>query len=581
MILPLLTYPLILLSLIAAGDMIYLKTGEIIQGVIIHQDEHYVEMDIGENILLQFPLRSILRIKEVSNDRSFSHKGQEKLIHWLKSHLSPQTKLPYSFFIPEGKKPSVFSSLGRPDSITGVIERNIVREGLVIYDCALWQIVLTLLGEGEDLELASIPIQYFWEGKLREFIQIRAGYPQQPFVYDLSHPQLVSSNLSDYGKRGFLFRIINANGTYLMSDPLDGKTSIRGFPNGDMIHWEDWKPVAGENAWVVLASLHLFHKKYFNPQTQRYEAFENAVELRLAEELARAAIILQAENGAVRMAPLGTYYNPMVRLLEETDNPEEVIKAIDQYTLRAPPLDFHKRRPSDYPEEYRWYYYEISTENNLSWLAAFRMLYQITFKKEYQKAISGIENYLKKAWNKNRNFFYQGMHYNQGQWIPNTKHFASDVQNGVIMVLGPQWIEETFGEGTAFQLWLTTKRESSFVNEHKELMGIGFSHEHDRLTVEWTAGAILAVRQLASYYEKNHPSWAEELKKDAQSMRKGIERFKYTISSDETAYSYSSKRGWIPFGWFSHVTDVLSLSASCWVILVDQNINPFVLEQAK
>jgi len=470
----------------------------------------------------------------------------QKLINWIKSNISRETLLPLSFDIVEEQKDDVYARMGEPNEVSDIIERMIVEEGLVIYDGAVAQIVLAMLGGQGNIELASVPIETYWEGQVGDLNNIRAGYPINEFIYDPDNPESVSSNLSEKGKRGFIFRIINANGHYNTEDPLDGKTLFEGFPNWPTVHWEDWKPVAGENAWVAMAALHIYHNKYYDASTQSYKNDNNAIELQLAEELARAALILQAENGGIRMAPLGTYRNPA-----DCATPEE--------------------------EEGAWWYHQISGENNISWYSAFRMLYEVTKKEVYKKAMEDIEFYFQESFNDRENYFYQGMHFINGAWKPNDEHFALDVQTWALTAFGPEKIDSWFGEGTSFAIWRTAKSLSGVHDAEGNLLGVGYIHEHDRLSVEWTAGAIFAARRLSHYYETINDEWSYKARYDAFTMRRGVEVLRSELSDTCAAYSYSSKRGWIPFGWFSHDPEVLSLSSTGWILFVDSHYNPFFL----
>ncbi len=472
---------------------------------------------------------------------------EQKLIRWIKNNVSGNTQLPLSFQIPDQYKPPIYANMGEANSINGIIERVIVEEGLVIYDGAVGQIALTILGSTENLQYAYRPLEIYWQGRVGDLSNIRAGYPGNSFIYNPNNPFAVSSDLQAFGQRGFIFRIINAHGRYNTFDPLDGKIEFKGFPTWPTVHWEDWKPVAGENAWVVLAALHLFHKKYFNSTYQFYDHISDALELRLAEELARAAILLQAENGGIRMAPIGTY------------SPDEKGSAAGE-------------------PNHTWWYHQISTENNISWYAAFRMLYEITQNAIYKQAMDKIEYYFKEVWNK-EGYFFQGMCFKNQQWEANTENFATDVQTWGIAALGPHRIDEWFGPGAAYQMWRTAKIRSGSWDDQGRLVGVGYTDEHDRVSVEWTAGAILAAREIASYYQKDHLRWAEEALKDSQQMREGVKFLKRELSEDQTAYAYSSKRDWIPFGWNSHQPEVLSLASSAWVALVDAKINPFYLNK--
>jgi hypothetical protein len=485
-----------------------------------------------------------LSLRRMNVHSDFSRlKTDEKLVNWIKANISEKTSLPFSFQIPAELKPRTYRNMGTPDSVAGIIERMIVAEGLDVYDGAVGQIVLTMLGGRENLLLAYLPVEVYWQGRLGELSNIRAGYPVNQFIYDPQQPEAVSSDPEAKGRRGFVFRIINANGRYRMRDPLDGKTSVENFPNWPTLHWEDWKPVAGENAWVVLAALHLYQKKYYDPLADRYSPVINTAELLLAEEVARAALFLQAKNGGIRMAPLGTY-----RENEGADQPEGT-----------------------------WWYHQISSENNISWYAALRMLHALTGKEIYREAVDGIERYFQQVWDPQRKVFYQGLHFDGHGWQPNDGHFALDVQTWGILAFGPEKIDGWFGEGTAFQIWQKAKELSALRDAQGNLLGVGYTVEHDRISVEWTAGAILAVKRLAQYYREAHPNWAKELFKDARDMRYGIDRLRKELSETQAAYAYSSRRGWIPFGWFSHVPEVLSLASTGWVIFADNQFNPFEL----
>jgi hypothetical protein len=496
----------------------------------------------------------------------------QKLINWMRSHISPITGMPFSFE-PLGIKQDVFMKIGPRYSATGIIERMIVDQGISIYDAALWQIVLSHTGKQHDLDMACMPVKYYWEGSLNEFSDIRTGSGNQIFVYDPGHPDAVTSDLSKKGYRGFIFRIMNANGLYLSADPVDGKNSFQDFPNDARIHWEDWKPIAGENAWVVLAAAHLL--KYI-PK----EHWGSSIEFKLAREITRAALYLQAANGGIRMAPLGTYFH----LLDiPTDFSEEKItQVLDERAKRfkqgltVPKKDLKRLGGIDYPPYHTWYYEEISTENNLSWYAALRMMYRVTGHIQYWKAMERIEDYFKSVWDPKEKIFYQGAHFINGKWVPNTSSFAVDVQNWSIAVLGPKKIDQWFGEGSAYGIWRSTKVFSG-VFGHDGLKGVGFTKEKDRISIEWTAGAILAARKLAAYYAFTHPDWSKETKKDAISMRAGMDDYYFNVRPGEAAYSYSSIRRWIPFGWFSHNKSVLSLASTAWIVLVDKKIDPFVL----
>jgi len=436
-----------------------------------------------------------------------------------------------------------------------------------------------LLPDSADLAAAKKPLEYYWNGSLGDFVNIRSGSDGSLFVYDPSDLKAVASGPDKKGQRGFIFRILNANGRYLSKDPLDGKEVQEGFPNDPRIHWEDWKPIAGENAWVVLAALHVW-KKGPGSESGISDARE-AVEFKLAQELARAALYLQAENGGIRMAPVGTYYH-LIDIKPELDE-AAIVRVLDERARNfrlndGPAYPIVRLGNQAYPTYHVWYYEEISTENNLSWYAALRMLYQETGELAYHQAMDRMERYFKSVWNAEEKVFYQGAHFTDGQWAPNIAPFAVDVQNWSILVLGPELLDEWFGDGSAYAIWRATRESSGVFDPAGRLQGVGFTKEHNRLSIEWTAGAIMAVRKLAAHYAATHPEWSEELKRDAQDMRQGVEQYRFSAGEGREAYSYSSLRGWIPFGWFSHEPRVLSLASTAWMVLVDLDIDPFDLE---
>ena len=227
--------------------------------------------------------------------------------------------------------------------------------------------------------------------------------------------------------------------------------------------------------------------------------------------------------------------------------------------------------------ENNWWYNHISTENNISWYAAFRMLYQITGDLQYKKAMDGIERYLKSVWDKTDGYFYQGAVHMNGQWVVSNDNFALDVQTWSIACLGAQNLDAWFGTGAAWRAWQSGRAHSGVFDEKGNVLGVGFTDEHDRISVEWSAGAMVALGELADYYNTKNTNWALQAVADKISIRKNMESLHSQISDSLAAYSYSSRRGEIPFGWNSHDPQVMSLASTGWMIFVDAGFNPFWL----
>lgn len=407
-------------------------------------------------------------------------------------------------------------------------ERMVLKEGLVIYDGALAEILWALAG---DFNAADRLTHVLWRGLLGE-LELRAYYlPKDschPFLYN-NHPSDISADA--VGKGGFIFKITNAYGRFRLQDPLTHQE----------INWSQWQPIAGENAWAgVIAPLQVYDQKYGS------RSHLDAAELKLAKEIARAAMFLQAENGGIRMSPKGTW---------------------------------HARGPD-------WYYQEQSVENNLSWYAAFRMLYEITGEQKYKKAMERLEKFFKITFDPATDTFVQGMHFDQSRWDKNLI-FATDVQTWAVLVLGPEWIDQQFGEGAAFQmLQATKKRAGVFDLQTGSLNGVDFTDYRDlgrdpMVSIEWTAGAVMAFQKAASYYAKKNPSAEILLTRDAHSMKESIKNLAVDVNGT-IAYPYAA--GFGPsatrptgHGWFAPSQEVMSTASSVWMALLELEFNPFLL----
>jgi len=464
------------------------------------------------------------------------------LLNWLKFNVSPITRLPYSFYVSEKDKAMVYHHMESSDALKGAIERMITHEGMDIYDGAVYQIVLSMAGGEENLKQAALADEYYWQGSVGDTWNIRAGYPINTYVYDPKNPERVSSDINQLGKRGFIFRIIDADGNYLITDPLDGKKNLTGFPDNDRLHWVDWKPVAGENAWVVIAAMQIYHKKYKGSYSQH----PDSVEFKLSQEIARAAMILQSDCGGIRMAPLGTFRN----LVGDEKN------------------NF---------SENNWWYNHISTENNISWYSAFRMLYQVTGDTKYKEAMDGIERYLRFVWDDKQSFFHQGAYLINGQWVVSRENFALDVQTWALACIGPKDLDAWLGEGASWRMWQAGRKHSGVFDDKGNILGVGYTDEHDRTSVEWSAGAMMALAELADYYRAKDPERFAQALADRFSIRMSMDSLLFNITQDLSAYSYSSRRGDIPFGWNSHDPQVMSVASTGWMIFVDAGFNPFRL----
>ncbi|MBI1976001.1 MAG: hypothetical protein HYS56_00655 [Candidatus Omnitrophica bacterium] len=448
----------------------------------------------------------------------------EAVANWL-NNLAAQSRtgVPFSFQVP----PEIAASLW--PNTTNEHERMVLKEGLVIYDGALAEILWSLMG---DSKRAGMLTNAIWKGNLGQ-LELRAYHREG----DDSHPFIYSDDPNDIsgfeeGKRGFVFKTTNANGVFNVIDPLTGR----------QLDWSQWQPIAGENAWAgVIAPLQAYAKKYGDTLNQ------DAVELKLAEEIARAAMFLQAENGGIRMGPQGIWHDSG---------------------------DTH------------WYYNEQSVENNLSWYSAFRMLHQVTGDQKYKDAMTRLEGFFKSAFDPMNGTFAQGFHFNGTRWNKNVT-FATDVQTWGVLALGAEWIDARFGAGAAFRMLESAKKEAGvFDSKTGALRGVDFTNYRNlgrapMVSVEWTAGAIMAFQQAAQYYAVSNPVFSQGLTKDADSMWDYTKSLAVDINGT-TAYPYATGSGPTQnrptgHGWFAPPQEVMSTASSVWMALLELGFNPFEL----
>ena len=443
----------------------------------------------------------------------------QKIVSFLRHNVTPGG-LPLSYKVPKDYWATVPSSM---DDVDSAMERLLTTHSVSIYDAALWQISLSLLGNAKDSGAVAAHTERLLSGTSGQLSDIRAYNPI--FKYGDAKKMMKKEN-------AYFFRIIADE--YIQEDPL-GHDNIPEFPNFPRLHHEDWKPITGEQAWgVIIGPLQIAAMKY-GPNIPY-----DSPEMTLALSILPAIEAMQAPNGAVYHVPDGTY---------------------------------GKNR------------HEIANENNCSLYAALRML-AASLKDNHpqetervEKLIQGQLEYFKQdSFNAEEGVFYQGGIYLNGTFSP-AHIFAADCQTWGINALGPDWIDATFGYGTSYRIWKNTKERVGYYNEKEILRGIGFTDGHDIYSVEWTCGAILTTRILAEYYEKINPEWAEELKRDALTMRYGIEQFKRTNPDGSVTYLYSNKRYFIPWGWWAN--PIPSLASCSWVILTDTRFNPFILGGGK
>jgi len=474
------------------------------------------------------------------------------------------------------------------DSKVAIQDRTCTKYGLNLYDGSTWQIALSLEGELELPILYENQVLYQSStGALSTvggLANIRADTSDYYYgANQVSGPSLdlilspgnwSSNGAPLYRPGAFFYRMISND--YLLNDPLVGKYAYSfrvPFPdekgpswdNAGAIHWNDWKPITGENSWAAIIgpiqSLYLRG----NSSIPLFDTIEDAPEpIKLALSVLPAFKVMQSVEGSLYHCPKGT----------------------DMF-------------PSDESEATN-----VSNENNLSAYSALRMLLWVLQNNtnspdttlsnaiaDITKLKTGLESWFKThglspplAGTGNR-VFYQGGHVNfTGGFSPldidkDPQGFAVDCQTWGGAVLGVDFIDSIGGDGTAYGMWEETKHRAGYFDQSGNIKGIGYTthSDHDVWSSEWTFGAIAMTRRLAKEYKTAHPDWSAVLASDADAMESAllVTEDQGGLLSLDGGYLYANKRYFIPWGWYANA--VPSLCSTSWAVMNKYHFNPFIL----
>ena len=501
-------------------------------------------------------------------------------------------------------------------------ERVNVHNGTNIYDAATWQIAVVLgavrnhfrsLLDLESYRLASDQNQVLSQTRPLRDVPTggRATTSGSLYLYN-------GTAITD-PRSAYAFRMTAPE--WLAPDPLKDSEFARFITVGKLpennplyrfghVSWSDWKPITGDNAWAFLVGpLQAAYVHYVVDDGARCIPFaEPAVQNAIAVLHAFAA--MQSAGGAVYYAPAGTLRND---------------------SGGAASTHF------------------VSIENNLSLLAGLRILkstlaaelggdarlgpearMQIARASQLIEAMvsggplphahhtRGLREFLRtRAWS-NGEFVTGGFADEPDSatgWRPRPEPRAVDVNTWGVAALGTAQIDAWFGFGAAYRMWERLKDWGAYGEGHT-LWGVGYSDADGNgrtqdgefragvLSAEWTAGAIVMVRNMIQHYRAIPATAAEaaqarlfvaSLAEDESRMIAGIQSLRYgryletgfpgkpadyaaLIAEPATPvrsepYLYSSRRYLIPFGWYAN--PLPSTAASAWVILIADRYDPF------
>jgi len=424
--------------------------------------------------------------------------------------------LPFSFYIFPQDSKDVFKEItaSYSDPLKAHIERRMVWEMTNFYDASCAQVFHVLNGTAGWSEREAQSLAKI----------ISRGYWGQMKLW---------SDDRQYYRLGhqipLIFRATAGRGQWKIPDPF----------TGEVREWMDWQPIEGENAWTILGLLHT-HIKLHGRRAK------SSLEIEQAERIAKSILGMQAENGGIRHAPPGTWH----------------------------------------PQGNEYKYNDQSTENNLSSYAALRMLYEITGKPEYSAALKGIIKFLASVAVHDaagETYFAQGAHFDGEQWrLKADEPFATDCQTWAIDVLGVKLVDQIFQRrfgirDGALKMWLTTEKQAGQTNQQGELIGLSYTANQDVVSVEWTAGGIVAALILSEHYKGDLTG--RRLFNNAVSMRRYLEAKQIILEDGSVGYPYADRRVYIPFGWWSPPSQVLSTTSTSWIGYLNLGRNPFYIDR--
>jgi hypothetical protein len=502
-------------------------------------------------------------------------------------------------------------------------ERINVHNGTNIYDAATWQIAVVLgsvvnhFGNSLDLDAYSLASnQNRVLGQMGNFRDVptgsRATTAGALYVYN-------GVRISD-PRSAYAFRMTAP--TWLAPDPLKDSSyakliNVGTLPQNNpryqpgLVAWSDWKPITGDNAWALFVGpLQAAYIHFVLGLRQRFVPFEDpSVKNAVAALPAFAA--MQSELGAFYYAPSGTQQNsgdtPVNPHFVSIENNLSLFAGLK--ILRATLVEELSRESS-------------LTSEQKALITRSTALIDIMLTGGAlpgDRRTKGLKEFLRtRAWRDGE--FVQAGFADAGatagdDWRPVLDPKAVDVNTWGVAALGARQIDAWFGFGAAGRMWESLKHWGAYGEGHT-LWGVGYSDRDGNgmtpeggfrsgvLSAEWTAGAIVMLRNMIAYYSSlalDSPNaapardWAAKLGADEGALMLGVRHLQYsrymktsfpgkppdyanlivqaTSPVPSEPYLYSSRRYFVPFGWYGN--PLPSTSSTAWAILIADHYDPF------
>jgi hypothetical protein len=404
------------------------------------------------------------------------------------------TGLPATFYVPSG--------------MTLPSDRNIIiREGVGLYDTALS--LLALIEDGSLKEAGEI-LDIFRNG-------VYGNMDMRAFPNGNNQGAFAPFDSEAY----YFFDFTRANGVW---GP----------------EWTYWTPHTGPNAWLVIAV-----SRYIEALRGAGKNDEElAPYLKLAETVGKAMLRLQTEDGGIRFAPKGTYFEP---------------GASDPYL-------------------------EVNSENNISAYAALNALARVTGKQEYRRGADDILRWFKNApglFDAESGMLRMGAVYKNGAWEVQQVFAADSGGTWTISSIGADTIDALWGDGTAYKMWRSTRDRMGRTAERLEdgsyamhragaderLDGLDFSQvfgeDQALISPEWTGGGIFALKQLVQRYEGREDLLSTD---QLDGVRRDIDSMQSFLSPGVNSYAVGpgmtgEREGRTGFGWYAPPEGVSAMAS--------------------
>jgi hypothetical protein len=486
-------------------------------------------------------------------------------------------------------------------------ERIDVHNGTNIYDAATWQIAVVLGAVANHYtNLLDLDPYQLASNQNRALARAggRATTRGSTYVYN-------GTRISDPAS-GYAFRM--SAPVWLAPDPLKDSPFARFITVGALpgdnplytfgrVSWSDWKPITGDNAWAFLVGpLQAAYLHYVVAQGGKCVPFaEPAVQNAIAVLPAFAA--MQSALGAVYYAPAGTLQNQGAAGV----NPY-FVSIENNLSLFAGLGILKATLAAELAAEAR-----LGADEKNRIAGASRLIDAMLSGGQLPdgRHTKGLREFLRAAAWRQGEFVTAGFANEPGaqdEWRPSPGPRAVDVNSWGVAALGAGQIDAWFGFGAAYQLWERLKEWGGY-GEGQTLAGVGYSDADSNgrtpagdfragvLSAEWTAGAIVMVRNMIQHYRATPGGTplVAKLAQDEARMLAGIQQLRFgryvaasipgkppgyanlivqpATPAGSEPYLYSSRRYFIPFGWYGN--PLPSTAASAWVILVADRYDPF------